>query len=388
MTYHEPTVLIKLREPGSCYVPSIGLWSLKANWHHADVTIFDDHLHWPLRPRWDEIDGHTVGLSAQFSCQHDEMLAWAKELKTNYRNVKVIAGGAHAATLDCIPYVDQVFKGFSEGLAFDQIELPVVPRYALERYWHSNRPHNLKSKTKRWVPIETSRGCDGHCTYCGMPRFAGRWKGFSLDKLKTQLQAYKDLGVKEVFIEDDNVSYYKDRFLDLIRLLKDLRLHWSCPNGIAVQTFFHSGIVRALDHSTCWRVSLPFETGSLHTAQLMRIGPKFVEWTYADSLVKTLRKIKIKTAGFFLIGYPGETEEDVLMTLRYANALDLDDTYIYIATPYPGSALYTECVNKGYIETPVDYAALTYTQCIVNTPWLSAKRVVELRDQDRKENRK
>jgi anaerobic magnesium-protoporphyrin IX monomethyl ester cyclase len=81
---------------------------------------------------------------------------------------------------------------------------------------------------------------------------------------------------------------------------------------------------------------------------------------------------------FFIIGMPGETEEDVLRTIEYAKEVGPDEAYFSIATPYPGTDLYTTCLERGYIPKDYDVTLMKPTQSLIETEWLSRKRVAEL----------
>jgi radical SAM superfamily enzyme YgiQ (UPF0313 family) len=101
-------------------------------------------------------------------------------------------------------------------------------------------------------------------------------------------------------------------------------------------------------------------------------------------LVDALRQEGIKTCGFFIIGYPGETLDDMRKTLDYANMLPLDQRNIYIATPYPGTPLYEECRQEGWLVSD-DYKDLLYTKGLIQTPEFTPGQVEELKARDREE---
>jgi radical SAM superfamily enzyme YgiQ (UPF0313 family) len=131
--------------------------------------------------------------------------------------------------------------------------------------------------------------------------------------------------------------------------------------------------------STCWSLSLPFETGSESSASLMKLGRKWLFFEEAELLVNDLNIMGIETTGFFVIGYAGETEEDVKRTLAYANALPLRNRHIYLAAPYKGTELYRTCLKNNWL---IDGPA-TYRSALIDTPFLSSKRLLSLFNEDR-----
>jgi magnesium-protoporphyrin IX monomethyl ester (oxidative) cyclase len=196
----------------------------------------------------------------------------------------------------------------------------------------------------------------------------------------TYLNDLADNGIKEIFIEDDNVISNPGLFSWILDRLRDNGISWSTPNGISARDLVK--FVPRLRQSGCWRVSLPFETGNASTARLMRLGAKWMPFDGALSLVDALKAEGIKTCGFFIIGYPGETLDDMRKTLDYANTLPLDQRNIYIATPYPGTPLYEDCKREGWLVSD-DYKDLLYTKGLIQTPEFTPGQVEALKARDR-----
>jgi radical SAM superfamily enzyme YgiQ (UPF0313 family) len=389
-------LFVKLPEPRKptqkpCYMPPIGLWSIAHNataWAGAEVLTIDCHLDGDLTrlDRWLDEGWCIVGLSAQFSIQHDiyvEAAALCKE-----RGVQAIAGGFHAAAVPPPPGVGRVIKGEGEtGLfpsrTFDEIDYPYPSADRMRPYWDRCSPHDLQSKTGRWMPVEFSRGCARHCGYCGVNRFWGPTRYYSREKIAAYLDALVLEGFEEIFIEDDNFLASGENFRWILGELRQRGLWWSTPNGI-----YAKGVrehIRELAGSGCWRVSLPFETGSESTARLMKLGDKWMSRPDAFELVYHLKAQGIKTCGFFIIGYPGETLGDMQRTLDYANSLPLDQRNISIATPYPGSPLYDLCAREGYLTRQGEdlYRDLLYTKSLILTDDFTPAQVDKLKKEDR-----
>ena len=390
-------LLIKPEEPQggiqkTCVMPPLGLHTLKAVvGDECEVDIVDEHLGespYALMAYWKP---DIVGISCQYSIQHDGMLRLAKNAQMF--GAQVIAGGFHAATLKDIPNVNHIIRGPGEAqlahiLQIDPPQEHVYPQwteYDLKPYWDKNKPHNLKSKTKRWVNMETSRGCNYRCGFCGVRNFWGKWEGFPMEDIQNHFYALRSIGIEELFIEDDNMTYNKERFKKIFR---GETFYWSTPNGIRVRDL-DPETIGYMAASRCWRVSLPFETGSLGSADLMNVRNKWLPLKEAKEICKNLADNGIEAAGFFIIGYPGETPDDVARTLDYANSLPLDDRYIYIATPYPGTPLYNLCKKENYLICDGEdlYRRLRYSACLIRTPWLEPEVVERMKKEDRDAHR-
>lgn len=389
-------LLAKLPEPSKptqkpCYMPPIGLWSIEHNsriHEGAEVLTIDCHLDGDLTrlDRWLDEKWNMVGLSVQFSIQHAvyvEAAALCEE-----RGARAIAGGFHAAAVPAPAGVERVIRGDGEtglfpSITFDKIQYPKPSAERMAPYWERDAPHDLQSKTKRWMPVEFSRGCYRHCGYCGVNRFWGSTRYFSKLKIAAYLDSLVREGFEEVFIEDDNFLADGDNFSWIIAAMKDRGIWWSTPNGI-----YAKGVrehARELAGSGCWRISLPFETGNASTARLMRLGDKWMPLPEAMELVKMVKAEGIKTCGFFIIGYPGESLDEMQLTLDYANSLPLDQRNISIATPYPGTELYEICKAHGYLERDIPelYDDLLYTKSLIHTHDFTAAQVDDLKRRDR-----
>lgn len=387
--------LVRCRPPISSYqkavsTPPIGLWSMRAllRQYGWKVGITAHNVMPPIEP-------DVIGISCQFSIAHPIYVKTAKLTRQLFPKALIIAGGFHAAAVERPPEIDIVVRGAGEqGLAqylgyqkpaYDEQPFPEWDDWEMNNYWASNKPHDLISKTRRWMPIETSRGCNGKCRFCGVTKFWGRWVAHSVEYMRELLKTYKTRRVEEVFIEDDNVSRDPKRFEMLIDEFGRQGFAWSVPNGIRTNDLWRMDDLTHLRKTGCWRVSLPFETGSLATARKMGMADKWMPYEQAAELVVRLREADIRTCGFFIIGWPSETIDDMLETLMYANALPLDDRHIYIATPYPGTALYETAQYQGLLlkQPPELYEQLLYGHAIMGGHSWAAEQVEELRTRDR-----
>jgi len=375
-------LLVKLKEPTrpgqrACYMPPLGLWGMRAALRREghECEVIDMHLGDEISGSWD-----VIGISAQFSVQHDEYIQVVREAR--YHASHIIAGGFHAAAVPPPPGVDYVHKGPGEDLTGLSYTAPDMTEAELSRYWERGAPHDLVSKSSRWMSIETSRGCIYGCGYCGVGKFWGGWRQLDRVVVHAYLKHLSDdLNVDELFIEDDNATR-SGNLEDLLPELK--RFYWSMPNGVRISDL-SPALLERMSAAGCWRLSLPFETGSRRTADLMNIGDKWLGQTESRALVADCRNNGIRTCGFFIIGYPGETFDDVMRTLDFANTLPLDDRHIYIATPYPGTPLYDLCKREGYLiaDGPELYEALMYNRALIRTPWIEPEDLERIREEDR-----
>jgi radical SAM superfamily enzyme YgiQ (UPF0313 family) len=292
----------------------------------------------------------------------------------------ITVGGPHGSTLFSERF--ETCIGAGEEKSFEELIPPHFREDEMLLYWKRESPFgrgDSRSPAKRPFPIETSRGCPNSCNFCMMGSFWGGWKERPLEVLKEYVRWLKEKrGVDELIILDDNVSLKKERFLQILEIFKEEEMRWRAPNGIYLPSIFDVEVIMAIRDSNCTGLSLPFETGVRTTAMEMNLGRKWIDPDDARELVSLLQDIHL--TGFFIIGYPGEDEEDVRETLRFANSLPLNERHIYLATPYPGSSLYERVKQAGWLR---EGEPATYRNALIDTPWLSSKRLLQLFHEDR-----
>ena len=165
--------------------------------------------------------------------------------------------------------------------------------------------------------LKIAEGCDNFCSFCAIPLIRGRYTSKPYEQVMAEAKDLADRGVKElVVIAQDTTRYGQDLYgkLRLAELLRDLndipglkwiRVLYSYPN-----TFTDELIdAYATLPKVCHYVDLPLQHASDRLLHAMRRRDKLEE---TKNLLKKLRKripdIVIRTT--FIVGFPGETEED------------------------------------------------------------------------------
>lgn len=400
----------KLREPcvNAPIVPSLGIWSLRAIIKMIDPTIefriVDEQLSQDTEVAYymDGEDYDVVAISAMFTVQHFEALRVAALAKSWGK--KVIIGGIHGSLMarDYPELFDEVcigegenwfidFLGGNKDLTLKEFPNPYADDVAEEMliYWEQKKPFGLSSKTERWVPFETTRSCPRNCGFCIVPTYWGRFRLLGIDQIEERLKFLKDRGIEELFMSDDNMSANKRHFLKVMELFKKYGFWWSTPNGFPAKTILDDECYKAISETNCWQLQIAFDATSEKSANLIDMNRKFVDNSEALKISQRLKNAGIKTVGFFIIGYPGQTLQDMQNTLDFANSLPLDNRHIHIATPYPGTQLYQDCIDNGWLDCKPHelYSRLignkSYQFSVIRTSEFSPQDVIELRVKDR-----
>ena len=201
--------------------------------------------------------------------------------------------------------------------------------------------------------LTSSRGCPYNCTFCFKDMWGYKWRGRSAETIIAEMDLLNDkYNVNGFFFVDDLFVLDKKRVFEFASLLRKsgLDVIWYC-NGRA--NLMQKDMLKAMHDAGCIGIAYGIESGNQSILDLMK---KNITIDQAKSVVKWTKEIKIKAAGYFMIGMLGETKETIMDTINFAKELDLDFYGFSITTPLPGTELYTEAIKKGLIQT--DMASL------------------------------
>ena len=115
--------------------------------------------------------------------------------------------------------------------------------------------------------------------------------------------------------------------------------------------------VQRLRQAGCWMLALGIETESEETRKDMM---KRLEGQKIRTALANMRAAGIRSFGFFILGYPGETPQSLERTIDYAIELDPDFANFYPAVPYPGTELYAKAKRDGLLVSE-DWTRMEYS---------------------------
>ena len=200
----------------------------------------------------------------------------------------------------------------------------------------------------RMTTIMITRGCPYSCDFCSKPVFGNNFRKPSLDRVFAEIHQILALGYDRLWIADDSFTldtgYLREFCTRKIR--ERLSFTWVCLSRV---DRLDESIVRIMRDAGCVRVYLGLESGNDETLRLMGKRASVGEGIEA---VRLFRKAGIETSGFFIVGYPGETQRSIDDTLALASSLPLDEISINVPFPLPGSPLFS---RVGSIDTTADW---------------------------------
>jgi tRNA-2-methylthio-N6-dimethylallyladenosine synthase len=207
--------------------------------------------------------------------------------------------------------------------------------------------------------ISIIEGCNKFCSYCIVPFTRGRERSRPAEKILAEMQALAAQGYKEVHLLGQNVNSYglSGRFrgnlptkvkspdsdeLMFAQLLELLAQKGGVPRIKYLTSYprdFDQEIVRVMDaqENLCEWVHLPAQSGSNRILKRMRRGYTFEEYMQKISFLRAAQK-DYSVTGDVIVGFPGETDEDFLATMRLVAEVEYDGLFIFQYSPRPNTA--------------------------------------------------
>lgn len=192
--------------------------------------------------------------------------------------------------------------------------------------------------------ISTTRGCPFHCNWCAKPIYGNRYNVHSPARIAREMEFLSDqYGGDHFWITDDifglKPGWVQDFSIEVARTGRKFRYKIQSR----VDLLLRSDTVDALAESGCDTVWMGAESGSQKILDAMDKG---IRVSQISEATKLLREHGIKPAFFLQFGYPGETMDDIKLTLDMVLELLPDDIGISVSYPLPGTAFYEKVKNE------------------------------------------
>ncbi len=198
-----------------------------------------------------------------------------------------------------------------------------------------------------YVSLYTGRGCRSKCTFCLWPQTVGgqRYRTRSVEHVVAEIARATRLfpTVREYFFDDDTFTDDLPRAEAIARGLGRLGVTWSCNAKANVPR----RTLEVLREHGLRLLLVGYESGSQTILNNVKKG---IRVDRARQFTRDAKDLGIKIHGTFIMGLPGETRETIEDTIRFAQAIDPHTLQVSLAAPYPGTALYREALERGWLE--------------------------------------
>ena len=184
--------------------------------------------------------------------------------------------------------------------------------------------------------------------------------------------------MRETAFWDDNLTLNKLRMGKICddMIGRGIKIRWTTPNGVEI-TGLDEQTINKMRRSGCYKLTFCIETASPNTQKFTR--KEYIDLKRAKEIIRYCNTIGIWTHCAFIIGFPYETESDIMKTVDYAVACDADMVTFFVACPYPGTELYDIYRKEGLIPDRYDgeYASwnLTCNWPVLSTRFLDAEQI-------------
>jgi anaerobic magnesium-protoporphyrin IX monomethyl ester cyclase len=203
-----------------------------------------------------------------------------------------------------------------------------------------------------WGSILTSRGCPFRCSFCQTKGEKYRTLGPDriVDEIKTIVQLF---GVNKITIADELFLVQKDRVAELCDYIKPLGIKWRCSSRGDLITLKEFPLLKKMKDSGCERIVMGIESGSNTILNAMHKGETIEQM---ENAIRLINFAGMEVSATFIFGYPGETKETALESVKWRKKMGFYGGYFY-ATPYPNTPLYEDFRknNNLNIQDEVDY---------------------------------
>lgn len=221
----------------------------------------------------------------------------------------------------------------------------------------------------------TSRGCVFSCGYCSSSQIMGKkFRARSpenvVDEIEELLYGYQ---VRDIAFMDDTFMLNKRRVEKIADEIKSRGLDISFVASSRVD-MVNKNLLEKLKASGLGTLYYGVESGSQHVLDLMKKG---ITLKQAENAVKLAKDVGINVLTSFILGFPGETGEDIDKTIDFSIKLDADYSQYSILTPFPGTPIYNELKEKELIDTE-NWDRYTVMKSIINYEKIGlSKKLVE-----------
>jgi anaerobic magnesium-protoporphyrin IX monomethyl ester cyclase len=379
--------------------PPIGIMSLSAVLKRAghECAMFDQaNPETPNDVVIEEIRRHQpalVGLSFLSTTSYPYARILARQIRAADAHVRLAFGGVFATLnaqlikLQC-PEVDFVCRGDGEQLILDLMahldnpeeiggltwakdgqvmhnpnrpternldQWPFPDRDSLALDFVESMPLDVPAvlSMERFTSMQTSRGCPWPCVFCDIPIFnEGKWRSRSPQHVVDEFTHLQQLGYGAVAFVDDHFLLQPKRIQAICQGINDwgITIHWGCEGRVdsVAQHLFP-----AMAQAHCRTVMFGIESGSQKVLDRLKKEQTLAE---VETAVTNAKQAGIEIVhGFFVVGNPDETVEDMRATFRLASTLRLDTFGFNRLCVYRGTPLWQEYVKRGLVNERADW---------------------------------
>jgi tRNA A37 methylthiotransferase MiaB len=342
----------------------------------------DSHIVWQdIKRVVEDFNPDIVGITAM-TTKFGSVLRTAEVVKKYNPRLKVVVGGPHSTFLPGLTLkskdIDIVVRGEGEKTFVNLIEaiengeglqdIKGVSFKKDEKVFHNPPQEFIEDLDQTPFPardllmdshnytsedmgaIMTSRGCPFNCSYC-CHMWQRKVRNRSIDNVIDELKEVKQrYGTKQFEFKDDTFTLNRKRTMEFCeRLISEkLKINWSCTTRVDL---LDEGLIKKMKKAGCNIIKLGFETGS---ERILKETKKGVTFAQMKTVAELLNRHGIFWSGYFMVGLPMETEEDIRQTYKLMKELNPYYVGLGVYNPFPQTELFEQGVQMGLLYPEVE----------------------------------
>jgi radical SAM superfamily enzyme YgiQ (UPF0313 family) len=229
-----------------------------------------------------------------------------------------------------------------DSLPFPARDLVDMGQYRL----HSYIDFGTKSAT-----MVTSRGCPYKCAFCSSWLTMGsKYRFRSVENIMAEIRELVDSGIDHIVFEDDTMALKRSRIEAICDALIAMpnRPTWYCLTRVDTMDY---ELAKKFKAAGCKMVNFGIESGS---PEILKLIGKKISLDRAVDAIAACRKAGLRTQCSFIVGFPIDTEKTMAMTYDIAKKIDPTIAIFFPLTPYPGTKMFDEFLDKSLIPKSVE----------------------------------
>ncbi len=236
--------------------------------------------------------------------------------------------------------------------------------------------YRLPLNNEKFVLVNTNRGCPYRCTFCNAYIYYGR-----TPRQRSVVHIMQELHNNVTRFGIKNFMFWAEEFILDKKFVRDL-CHAIIGSGLQIKWVCNSRVdavdaetLLAVKHAGCWNIAFGIESGNQNILNSINKQTSIEQISQAVTLAK---RAGLQVTGHVIIGFPDDTDQTIATTASFINSLDLDFVQYYCAMPYPGTQLYADALEHGWLATN-DWKGWEHNSSILTYPQLKAKEIMKLR---------
>ena len=265
--------------------------------------------------------------------------------------VRTIDNGGDIKALKGVAFRDpsgKVVKNCDRALMedLDVIPFPAYHLIDVKKYFSCKKrtAQSPVSISKHIMPILSSRGCPYKCSFCHNT-FGKQFRDRSAENVFAEISWLKQTyGIKELEVIDDIFNFNRKRAKEIFNkiIAADLGLMIAFPNGLKYEMLDHE-LMDLFKKGGVYRIAFGIESGN-YNVQKYKIR-KVVDLEKIREVINYGDKLGFYLSGFFQLGLPGETKQEMMDTINFATSTKLHTAMFHLTIPFPGTDLYNEFIK-------------------------------------------